>query len=110
MKSGVSENWQRHRTKAQERVAWVRRFERSGLTRQEFGRRHGLGLSTLDRWRSQRTTTPGAPLPPLQEIRLGPALGSPPWIAEVQRTDGLTIRLSPAALPLVEGLLTFRPC
>jgi hypothetical protein len=110
MKSSVSGNWQRHRTAPEERIAWVRHFERSGLTRQEFARRHGLRLSTLDRWRSQGTTTPSATLPPLREVRLGPLLGSPPWIAEVQRPDGLTIRLSAAALPLVEGLLTSRPC
>ena len=110
MKSGVSGNWRRHRTTAQERAAWVRRFERAGMTRQEFARRHGLRPATLDRWRSQGTTAPRAPLLPLREVQLSSVFGSARWVAEVQRPDGLTIRLSASALPLVEPLLALRPC
>jgi transposase-like protein len=109
MKSEVTEKWRRHRTTAAERAAWVRRFERSGQTPSEFVRRHGLGRSTLDRWRSPRASVPKA-LPPLREVRLGPMLGQPQWIAEVQRPDGLTLRLSAAALPWLEQFLAPRPC
>jgi len=109
MKSEVTGSWQRHRTTAAERAAWVRRFDRSGLTRGEFTQRHGLGRSTLDRWRSSRASVPPA-LPPLREVRLGPMLGQPQWIAEVQRPDGLTLRLSAAALPWLDQFLAPRPC
>ena len=110
MKSDVSEKWQRHRTTPQERAAWVRRFERSGLTRQEFVTRHRLVLSTLGRWRADETQVAAGTSLPLHEVKLSPMLGPSPWLAEVQRPDGLTIRLSAAARPLVETLLTARPC
>ena len=109
MKSEVTESWRRHRTTAAERAAWVRRSERSGLTRGEFAQRHGLGRSTLDRWRGSRASVPKA-LPPLREVRLAPLLGPPPWAAEVQRPDGLTLRLSAAALPWLDQFLAPRPC
>lgn len=109
MKSEVTEQWRRHRTTAAERAAWVRRFEQSGLTRGEFAQRHGLGRSTLDRWRRQRASVPPA-LPPLHEVSLAPLLGQLPWSAEVQRPDGLTLRLSAAALPWLERFLAPRPC
>jgi transposase-like protein len=109
MKSEVAEKWRRHRTPAAERAAWVRRFERSGLTRGEFAQRHGLGHSTLDRWRSSRASV-RKNLPPLREVRLAPLLGLPSWVAEVQRPDGLTLRLSAAALPWLDQFLAPRPC
>ena len=109
MKSEVTESWQRHRTTASERAAWVRRFEHSGMTRGEFAPRHGLGRSTLDRWRSPRASVPKA-LPPLREVSWAPLLGPPAWVAEVQRPDGLTLRLSAAALPWLEPFLAPRPC
>lgn len=109
MKSEVTEQWQRHRTTAAERAAWVRRFESSGLTRGEFAQRHGLGHSTLDRWRRSRASGPKA-LPRLREVRLASLLGQPSWVAEVQRPDGLTLRLSAPALPWLEKLFAPPPC
>lgn len=109
MKSEITGKWRRHRTTAVERAAWVRRFEGSGLTRGEFALRHGLGRSTLDRWRSQRASMPTA-APPLREVSLAPLLGQLPWIAEVQRPDGLTLRLSTPALPWLEKLFAPPPC
>ena len=109
MKSEVTEKWRRHRTTAAERAAWVRRFDRSGLPRGEFAQRHGLGRSTLDRWRSSRAQVPTAP-PPLREVSWAPLLGPPSWVAEVQRPDGLTLRLSAPALPWLEKLFAPPPC
>jgi len=110
MKSEVSERWRRHRTTPHERAHWLQQFDRSNLSGREFARRHGLGLSTLNRWLSQRASGSASTPPPLCEVSLGQMLGQPQWIAEVQRPDGLTIRLSAAALPLVERLLLPQPC
>ena len=109
MKSDVCGKWQRHRTTATERSAWVLRFERSGLSSAEFARRHGLGRFTLQRWRNQRTKKLPT-MPPLREVSLAQPFGQPQWIAEVRRPDGLTLRLSAAALPWLERLLAPRPC
>lgn len=109
MKSEATENWRRHRTAPQERAAWVRRFEHSGLTRLEFAHRHGVGVSTLDRWRAQERSS--GPMPALRELNLSPLLaGQPQWVAEVQHPDGRIVRLSASALPLVETVLHSRPC
>lgn len=110
MKCDYSGRWQRHRTTPQERAEWVRRFERSGLTRREFAARHGLGSSTLDRWRAQSSQALASTPPPLREVSLGQVLGPAQWVAEVQRSDGWTVRVRAAALPLVAALLTTRPC
>lgn len=110
MKSEVFERWRRHRTTSHERAHWLQRFDRSHLSGREFARRHGLGLSTLNRWFSQRAAGSASTPPLLREVSLGQMFGQPPWIAEVQRPDGLTIRLSAAALPLVEQLLLSQPC
>jgi transposase-like protein len=112
MKSHLSGHWRRHRTNAQERSTWVEHFERSGLSRGEFAQRHGLNVSTLDRWRAQASARAADPAaaPSWQEVSLGPLLGAPPWVAEVQRPDGVMVRLSAAGLPLLEPLLTPRPC
>ena len=105
MKSGFSGSRRRPRTTAQERTQWVQRFERSGLSRREFALRHGLVLSTLVRWLAHQPLA-SVLTPLLREVSLGQVLGQPQWIAEVQRPDGLTVRLSATALPLVEALLT----
>jgi len=109
MKSDVTGRWRRHRPTAAERSAWVRRFEGSGLTRGEFAQQHGLGRSTLDRWRSQQAKVRTA-TPLLREVSWAPLLGPPAWVAEVQRSDGLTLRLSAAALPWLDQFLAPRPC
>lgn len=114
MRTTPSRNWQRHRTPRPERLAWVQRFERSGLSRVEFAQRHGLRLSTLDRWRAQHralAAAPAAPPPAWREVELGPLLAAPPpWLAEVQRPDGVIVRLSAAGLPLLGPLLNPAPC
>jgi hypothetical protein len=102
------ERWHRHWTSPAERAQWVQCFQTSGLSRREFAQRHGMGLSTLDRWRVEN---PGAPAPPpLREVNQGHLLAYSPWVAEVQRTDGMVVRLGPPALPLLQSLLAARPC
>ncbi len=110
MKSEVSEKWRRHHTTPQERAACVQRVECSGWTRPELARRHGLGLSTLDRWLSQQRSGVAVARPSLREVNLAQMLGQPQWLAEVQHPDGRIVRLSAAARPLVEAMLTSRPC
>lgn len=93
-------------------MAWLQRLERSGLCAADFARRHGLGLSTLMRWKAQQhlVPTPATSAPLLREVNLRQILGQPQWLAEVQRPDGLTVRLSAAGLPLLETLLTAPSC
>ena len=93
---------------ADERAQWVRRFQISGLSRREFVKRHGMGLSTLDRWLAEKPVAPAHP--PLREVNVGRLLSAAPWIAEVQRADGMVVRLGPQALPLLQSLLATRPC
>jgi hypothetical protein len=91
----------------------VARFAGSGLSRGEFARRHGLPLGTLDRWRvgpQPRSAPPAEAGAVLQEVDLSGLLPGAPWVAEVQRPDGLTVRLSAAALPWLERLLARTPC
>lgn len=95
-----------------ERRQWVRRYERSGLSRASFARQHGLGLSTLGRWQAEHTVPVEAlaEAPSFREVHLSPVIGSSPWVAEVQRPDGWIVRVNAAALPWVEKLLASRPC
>ena len=95
-----------------QRRQWVRRYERRGLSRASFARQHGLGLSPLVRWQAQHTMPVEAlpEVPSFREVQLSPASGSSPWVAEVQRPDGWVVRVNAAALPLVEKLLSSRPC
>ena len=97
----------------EERSAWVVRWEGSGQSAREFARAHGLGVSTLLRWRRGRrevaAATPG--LPALREVSLGGVLTPAVWVAEVRRPDGLTVRLSAEApRGLVKALLATRSC
>jgi hypothetical protein len=68
-----------------------------------------LGRSTLDCWRSQQAKVRTA-TPLLREISWAPLHGQPSWVAEVQRPDGLTLRLSAPALPWLEKLFALPPC
>jgi hypothetical protein len=102
------EQWRRHRVSADERAHWVRRFHASGLSRREFVQRHGMGLSTLDRWLTEKPVASAHP--PLREVNVGSLLSASPWIAEVQRADGLVVRLGPQAWPLLQSLFAGRPC
>lgn len=95
-----------------ERGQWVRRFERGGLSRAAFARQHGLSVSTLVRWMAEhaKPAGPAADVPAFREVPMSAAFTSAPWVAEVQRPDGWVVRVNAAALPLVEKLLSSRPC
>ena len=66
----------------------------------DFAARHGIGTSTLFRWRrqaEQATRCPAQPAPgskiEFQRVSLAPLLGSGgPWAGEVQLPDGTQVR------------------
>ena len=85
-----------------QRAQWLARFEQSGLSQQAFAQEHGINLFTFRKWveGQRRPAQPvRPPAPPLREVSLGQVLGQPPWLAEVQRPDGLIVRLGAPALP-----------
>lgn len=73
-----------------ERTQWAQRFYQSGLTQAEFAARHGLVLSTLQRWLRQNPAQ--GPSPHFTEIKL-PAV-SRGWAAEIVHADGTLVRLA----------------
>lgn len=82
-----------HTTAAQRRD-WISRLQRSGLDLPSFARRHGLVLSSLQRWHRQVGAAPDvAPLPVFHEVALPGLLGPKPWAAEWQFPDGRILRL-----------------
>jgi len=92
----------RRRFTAAERAAWVRRFQRSGLTQRDFATQHGLGLSTLGRWLGQPSNSVSAPA--FAEVKL-PVPGGR-WAAEIVHADGVVLRLAhDVPVHLVEQLL-----
>jgi transposase-like protein len=98
-------------TRAQ-RANWVRRLRQSGLSQQAFARKHGLSASSLYAWIKQSAGTLPVKSPPavsLREVSL-PGLLSP-WAAEVERPDGVTVRMSaPLARELLAGFLDSIAC
>ena len=79
----------RIRTTATQRRVWISRLNRSGLDLPTFARRHGLVLSSLQRWHRQVGAAPdAAPLPVFHEVALPGLLGPKPWAAEWQFPDG----------------------
>lgn len=100
----------RHRPHStpEERAAWVRQYECSGLSQVEFADEHQLTLSTLRRWIAQRRSPEGSPgqAPAAwQELKLPVGLGPIRWAAEVVRPDGWTLRVAPEASPAWVGEL-----
>ena len=58
-----------------------------------------------------RPVESAAIVPPLREVHLGPVLGQSHWVAEVQRPDGLLVRLSAqTSAALVQLLMPARSC
>lgn len=110
----------------EERSQWVSRFRSSGLPQAQFARRHGLKLTTLQKWLYGRGSRPApmrkpsapgdhshridrtavvihrksqrAPNTTFREVTL-PTLGlaSPGWAAEVTWPSGVTVRLGARA-------------
>ena len=58
----------RHRRSHEESAQLATEFERSGLTRGEFCRRHGLSTGTLDLYRKRHGQSRSAPLAPSRLI------------------------------------------
>ena len=88
-------------SKPEERRRWARQFYRSGLSQRDFAARHGIGLSTLQRWIKQASG--GDPAPGFAEIKL-PEL-SARWAAELVRRDGTVLRLRDVPTELLAQLL-----
>lgn len=87
----------------------------------DFAARHGIGTSTLFRWRrqaEQATRCPAQPAPgskiEFQRVSLAPLLGSGgPWAGEVQLPDGTQVRWgnNPPVEVLLQVLGSLRhPC
>jgi hypothetical protein len=94
-------------------MEWVRRYRESGLSVLQFCDEHKLVPQTLYCWlkhqRLQGTAaaTGGSGLAPLfTEIKLENASTSCGWAAELQRPDGVVLRVAAnASAALVEQLL-----
>lgn len=80
----------RPRSHATERARWAQRFSQSGLSQREFASRHGLRLSTLQRWLKLNREVVAPPA--FAELKLPGLL--PRWAAEVVRADGSVVRLA----------------
>lgn len=96
-----------------QRAEWVRRFGESGLSIREFSQRHGLALSTIQRWvASSRTSASAVAAPPrsepvaFTEVKVSALAAGPNWAAELCRPNGSILRLTRELSPaLLEQLL-----
>lgn len=91
----------RRRSTAAEQLRWVARYEASGLTQEQFARRHGLRVNTLRQWlyrgggRARAIRASG-----FKELPLSAVLSSGSWDAEIILGEQPTVRLgrnAPAA-------------
>jgi transposase-like protein len=63
--------------KPEQRRRIAERCERSGLTRSEFARRHGISLSSLQRWLSEARAAPKeVPAVVFREVTVSPPLSA----------------------------------
>jgi transposase-like protein len=105
----------RRHLKPEERRRIAELCERSGLTQSEFAKRHGISLSSLQRWLSEARSAPGeVPAVVFREVAVSPlqaASASPAWAVEIVGQDGVTVRFR-ERLPIEEltPLLRGRPC
>ena|SRR5438477_13032255 len=81
-----------------QRGYYLSQYRQSGLTQGEFVHRHGLKLSTFQRW-LYRMDSPAPAQTAFQEVAGLPALAGPAWAAEVGWSHGGTLRLSAGASP-----------
>ncbi len=73
----------------------VEQFKRSGLTRIEFSRRHGIPVATLSWWLARAKRAANLPVPVVfNEVMLAPPAAVPgnTWAMEVIAPSGLTVR------------------
>ena len=91
---------------AAERNEWLRRYRESGLSVRRFCEEHKLVLNTFYQWRSKSRLAPGALAvaavePAFTEIKLQGSSVPCAWAAELQRPNGVILRVGtnlPAAL------------
>ena len=98
----------RHRKSPKQRQRLVTRFHRSRLTQRDFAARHGIGLSTLNKWlRLERDAVPAKVK--FQELRLPNATLR--WPIEVVSPQGWIVRLqNSSGLLTLPQLLRALPC
>jgi len=105
----------RRHLKPEERRRVAELCDRSGLTRGEFAKRHGISLSSLQRWLSEARSALGdVPAVVFREVAVCPPLTAsvlPAWAVEIVGPDGVTVRCR-ERLPIEEltQLLRGRPC
>lgn len=91
----------------EESITWVRRYRGSGLSVRQFALENGLKASQLDYWvyrkHAKGRITQKPPL--FTEVKLSGNFANGPWAAEIQLTDGGTLRLSAGASPAWAGEL-----
>ena len=98
----------RRRRTSEQRQQLVTRFHRSQLTQRDFAARHGIGLSTLNKWlRLERDAVPAKVK--FQELRLPNATLR--WPIEVVSPQGWIVRLQNSSeLLTLPQLLRALPC
>ena len=98
----------RIRTNAEQRREWVERWNRSGLSAEEFATSHGfVGSSLLRRERESEKSSSDlvAVRPVLKEIPVGGLFRKESWAAEWVQPDGHILRLNAEmAAQLIEAM------
>ena len=85
----------RRRTSSRQRARLIARFQSSGLTREAFARRHGVGVSTLGKWLTDAGATSRRPSPVVFREMPWAGMASAaaiPWAIEVEGVGGVTVR------------------
>lgn len=99
----------RRKASLEEKVEWARRFAESQLTQEEFCQQHALGVTTLQRWRTQvkaSVVNKTAVEPKFLEVKVAARSPLPGWAAELCRANGNVLRLAHDISPaLVAQLL-----
>ena len=98
----------RRRRTSEQRQQLVTRFHRSQLTQRDFAARHGIGLSTLNKWlRLERDAVPAKVK--FQEVRLPNPTSR--WPIEVVSPQGWIVRLQNSSeVQALPQLLRALPC
>jgi len=98
----------RRRRTPKQRQRLLTRFHRSRLTQRDFANRHGVGLSTLNKWlRLERDAGPAKVK--FQEVRLPNP--TPRWPIEVVSPQGWIVRLQNSSeLQTLPQVLRALPC
>jgi hypothetical protein len=109
------------KTRAGERLQWVRRYLSSGLTHREFCRRYGISTTALAEWQrhlreqqqqaaARQASELSESKPVLKEVPLASVLGGGRWAGELSFPSGTVLRfvaeLPPALLKeIIQGVI-----